>query len=123
VSVSVRINLYLCDCVPVYQYVCTNVWVYQCVGGVRVVVWGGVRVVVGGGGEDLQQDTLKRVELLNCATMFWPTWYAALLPEDWWSNAPAVSCKITSWVVKDDPLSEGLQGSGGFRAVCVCVCL
>ena len=53
--------------------------------------------------------------------MFWPTWYATVLPEDWWSNAPAVSCKITSWVVKDDPLSEGLQGSGGFRAVCVCV--
>ena len=100
-----------------YQCVFTNVWVGS------GWWWGAGGVVGGGAGEDLQQDTLKRVELLNCATMFWPTWYAAVLPEDWWGNAPAVSCKITSWVVKDDPLSEGLQGSGGFRAVCVCVCV
>jgi len=66
---------------------------------------------------DLPQETLERVELLNAATMFWPTWFLPpLLSEDWWTNAPAVSAKIRSWVIKDDPLSEGLPGRGGFRA-------
>ena len=66
---------------------------------------------------DLPQDSLERVELLNAATMFWPTWFLPpLLSEDWWTNAPAVSAKINSWVIKDDPISEGLPGRGGFRA-------
>ena len=67
------------------------------------------------GASTMEQDTLTRVELLNAAMMFWPTWYPSILSSDWWTNPPPVSCKITSWLIKDDPLSEGLPGAGGFR--------
>lgn len=67
------------------------------------------------GASTMEQDTLTRVELLNAALMFWPTWFPSILASDWWTNSPPVSSKITSWLIKDDPLSEGLPGAGGFR--------
>ena len=68
---------------------------------------------------DQASSHLVAVELLNPATMFWPTWFVPpLLRDNWWAadSAPLVSAKIRSWVIKNDPLSEGLPGKGGFRA-------
>jgi hypothetical protein len=66
---------------------------------------------------DLPLNTLSRVILFNPATMFWPLWFRPpLLSDDWWSNIPPASSVIVSYVVKDDPLSDGLPGPRGFRA-------
>jgi hypothetical protein len=48
--------------------------------------------------------------------MFWPYWMSNLLAEDWWTNAPPVSAKITSWVIGHDPLSDIVPGTRGLRA-------
>jgi hypothetical protein len=48
--------------------------------------------------------------------MFWPPWLSKLLSDDWWTNAPAVSSKITSWVISHDPLSDVVPGTRGLRA-------
>jgi hypothetical protein len=37
-------------------------------------------------------------------------WYAHLLAHDWWTNEPAVTSKIHSWVIKHDPLSHLIPG-------------
>jgi len=54
--------------------------------------------------------------VLSPATMFWPYWMSNLLAEDWWTNAPPVSAKITSWVIGHDPLSDIVPGTRGLRA-------
>mmetsp|Transcript_3213 Transcript_3213/g.4685 ORF Transcript_3213/g.4685 Transcript_3213/m.4685 type:complete len:266 (+) Transcript_3213:764-1561(+) len=54
---------------------------------------------------------LSQCVLMNCATVFWPPWFKQLLPEDWWTNPPDFTSKITSWVVRDDFLSEGSPGN------------
>jgi len=67
--------------------------------------------------DDLPLHSLSRVILFNPATMFWPLWFKPpLLADDWWSIAPPASSAVISYVIKDDPLSEGLPGSKGFRA-------
>lgn len=53
---------------------------------------------------------LRECVLLNCCTTFWPPWYSMLLPNDWWAHPPAVSSKITSWVIANDPLCDGKAG-------------
>ena len=60
---------------------------------------------------------MKECILLNAATMFWPLWYTSLLPEDWWCHTePYWNCpNVRSWVVTNDPLSEGIPG-GAIRA-------
>lgn len=60
-------------------------------------------------------DALERCVLYNPSMIFWPPWYAKLLPENWWTIPPSSSGKITSWVVCNDPLSEGFPG-GPLRA-------
>ena len=64
--------------------------------------------------------------LLNAATAFWPAWLDQLLPAEWWTPPPIrdddderrsmalVAAAIQSWVMRDDPLSEGTPG--GARA-------
>ena len=60
--------------------------------------------------------------LLNAATAFWPAWLNQLLPAQWWTPSDAdesrlmdlVGAAVHSWVVRDDPLSEGTPG--GARA-------
>jgi len=67
--------------------------------------------------DELPLAALRRVVLFNPATMFWPIWLRPpLLVQDWWTNAPPAAAKIFSYVIKDDPLSEGLPGAHGFRA-------
>lgn len=67
--------------------------------------------------DDLPLHALSRVILFNPATMFWPLWFQPpLLADDWWSVAPPASTAVISYVVKDDPLSDGLPGPHGFRA-------
>eukprot|EP01063_Lacrimia_lanifica_P030264 TRINITY_DN4788_c0_g1_i1.p2 TRINITY_DN4788_c0_g1~~TRINITY_DN4788_c0_g1_i1.p2 ORF type:complete len:435 (+),score=155.14 TRINITY_DN4788_c0_g1_i1:52-1356(+) len=61
------------------------------------------------------EDRLHAAHLLNAATMFWPRWMGAYLGTDWWGAAPPpAAARTTSWLVRDDPLSEGVPG--GFRA-------
>lgn len=63
------------------------------------------------------QKWFEKCCLLNCATMFWPSWMNKLLPKDelnsWWLeglvNHPEWT-KIESWVIRDDPLSDGIPG-------------
>ena len=56
--------------------------------------------------------------LLNAATAFWPAWMNQLLPDGWWTcrsrTLMGAAEAIQSWVVRDDPLSEGTPG--GARA-------
>ncbi len=60
---------------------------------------------------------LLRVLLFSPASMFWPIWLRPpMLPEDWWTHAPPTAAKITSYVIRDDPLSDGVPGANGFRA-------
>ena len=67
--------------------------------------------------DDLPLPALCRVLLFNPAAMFWPIWLRPpLLPQDWWTHAPPQAAKITSYVIRDDPLSDGIPGAHGFRA-------
>ena len=57
--------------------------------------------------------------LLNVATAFWPAWLNELFPTRWWTGRvstefAAAAAVVQSWVVRDDPLSEGTPG--GARA-------
>lgn len=58
----------------------------------------------------------RGMHAITTATMFWPPWLSKLLSDDWWTNAPAVSSKITSWVISHDPLSDVVPGTRGLRA-------
>jgi hypothetical protein len=70
-----------------------------------------------GASDELPLVQLSRVILFNPATMFWPLWLRPpLLPSNWWSHAPPASNAIVAYVVKDDPLSDGVPGPHGFRA-------
>jgi hypothetical protein len=54
------------------------------------------------------------VRLLNCATMFWPLYFSAdgFLPEDWWTRSvDEFAPTVVSYVVRNDPLSEGLSAA------------
>lgn len=67
----------------------------------------------------IKNGWFTKCTLLNAATMFWPLWMDTLLPEgDWWVNGfethPEWN-KFDSWVIENDPLSEGIPG-GSLRA-------
>jgi hypothetical protein len=53
------------------------------------------------------QPWLKEIILYNPTTMFWPYWWAAFSNGD---NGPSLAAKTTSWLIQDDPLSEGIPG-------------
>ena len=54
---------------------------------------------------------VRQAILLNAATMFWPIWYGSLLSEDWFTNEGSMCTPPSrSWVVTNDPLSEGIPG-------------
>jgi hypothetical protein len=60
------------------------------------------------------EEGFTKCVLFNCATMFWPKYLDLVLPENWW-DTPLRSIKgmrgpILSYIVTNDPLSEGLPG-------------
>ena len=61
-------------------------------------------------GDNVRVGQKSNTRVGGSTTMFWPPWFSSLLVPDWWTRPPAVSSKITSWVIGNDPLSHLVPG-------------